>query len=98
MTERRFFVYILASRSRVLYTGVTNDLGRRVTEHRQRSPRAFTTRYQVHRLVYYEVHASAAAAIEREKQIKGWRRAKRVRLIESVNPEWGDLAGEWIGA
>lgn len=88
---RNYAVYILASRSRVLYVGVTNDLVRRVWEHRNASVPGFTQRYRVHRLVYFEHTTDVLAAIAREKQIKGWRRDKKVALIESSNAEWRDL-------
>ena len=90
-----FYVYILASRSRVLYTGVTNDLGRRVREHKAGESEGFTKRYRVHRLVFFESFRDVRAAIAREKQIKLWRREKKVALIEAQNPTWEDLAAEW---
>jgi putative endonuclease len=93
---RRFYVYILASRSRQLYIGVTSDIYHRVDQHRTEK-RGFTGRYRVDRLVYVETTDSSSAAIAREKQIKGWLRTKKVALIESGNPAWNDLAGEWFG-
>jgi len=92
MRERTYYVYILASRSRNLYTGVTNNLTRRVYEHRAGLVPGFTQRYRIHRLVYWEDFRDVGAAIAREKQIKAWTRAKRVALIESRNPTWEDLA------
>lgn len=89
---RTFYVYILASRSRVLYVGVTNDLARRVNEHKQGSVPGFTTRYRVTRLVYFEEFADIRDAIAREKEIKGWVRSRKVRLIGSRNPTWEDLS------
>jgi putative endonuclease len=89
------YVYTMASASRVLYTGVTNDLHRRVWEHKQKFIDGFTKRYNITRLVYYEETSDIRAAIEREKQIKGWLRAKKVALIESVNPGWSDLSEGW---
>ncbi len=94
---REFFVYIMANRSGTLYTGVTNNLYRRVYEHKQKQVPGFTAQYNINRLVYYEVFQRVQDAILREKQIKGWVRAKKVRLIESVNPEWRDLAEDWYG-
>jgi putative endonuclease len=91
-----FFVYILASHSRVLYTGVTRDLLRRVYQHRQGQITGFTKRYRVTRLVYFEDTLSARSAFERERQIKTWSRAKKIELIESVNAGWLDLANEWF--
>ena len=91
-----YFVYILASRSRNLYTGVTNHLERRVFEHRRGLIAGFTKRYRIHRLVYCEPFGGIQAAITREKQIKSWRREKRVALIERGNPTWDDLAEPWF--
>jgi putative endonuclease len=92
---RRYFVYILASRSRVLYVGVTNDLVRRLWQHRTSQFAGFTTRYRVDRLVHFDETTDVRAAIAGEKQIKGWTRAKKVALIESRNPTWEDLAARW---
>ena len=92
---RSYWVYILASRSRVLYVGVTNDLARRVAEHRAGEGGTFTSRYRVRELVYCEEHRSPRDAIQREKQIKGWTRAKKRALVETVNPDWTDLATDW---
>ena len=90
--SRSSFVYILASRSHNLYTGITNNLARRILEHREGLVPGFTKRYRVHRLVYYEVFGQVRAAIAREKQIKAWNRRKKVSLIEATNPGWIDLA------
>jgi putative endonuclease len=87
-----YYVYIVASRSHVLYTGVTNDLERRVFEHKNKLTPGFTSKYNVDRLVYFEDTGDVLAAIAREKQVKAWTRAKRVALIESINPDWRDLA------
>jgi len=92
--KRNYCVYILASRTRTLYTGVTNDLETRVRQHREGRAGSFTSRYRIHRLVYFEVFGDVRDAIKREKQIKHWMRAQRVALIESVNPSWRDLAEE----
>ena len=88
---RTYYTYILASRSRVLYVGVTNDLARRVGEHKGGLAR-FTKKYRVTRLVYFEEFTDIRAAIAREKEIKGWKRARKISLIESHNPTWEDLA------
>lgn len=96
MAQGRFFVYILASRSRVLYTGVTRDLLRRVYQHRNAEVPGFSRKYRVNRLVYFEETSSAIAAFEREREIKGWSREKKLRLIESVNAGWLDLAVDWF--
>jgi putative endonuclease len=87
-----YAVYILASRSRSLYTGVTDNLERRMIEHRQGLVPGFTTRYRVFRLVHLEFFGHIRDAIAREKEIKGWRREKKIRLIELHNPTWEDLA------
>jgi len=78
-----------------MYTGVTNDLERRIYEHKKGLISGFTKRYWINRLVYFEVFRDVAAAIHREKQVKSWSRAKRIALIESKNPTWDDLAEEW---
>jgi putative endonuclease len=92
----RFFVYILASLSRVLYTGATRDLLRRIHQHKIGLIPGFTRKYHVTRLVYCEETLSARAAFERERQIKGWSREKKIRLVESVNAGWLDLAEGWF--
>ena len=86
-----YYVYMLASASRVLYTGVTRDLARRIYEHRSRLVAGFTKRYNVNRLVYFETCTDINAAISREKQIKGLLREKKIGLIERENPSWADL-------
>jgi len=93
---RTYCVYILASRSRVLYTGVTNDLARRVREHKQGLIPGFTQQYRVTRLVYFEQFGDIRDAIAREKQIKGWVRARKIELIDERNPTWTDLAEHWF--
>jgi putative endonuclease len=91
------YIYILSSRSRAIYIGVTNDLLRRLFEHRNLpSTNAHTARYRIDRLVYFEVAETAYAAIAREKQLKGWLRAKKIALIEETNPTWDDLATRWF--
>jgi putative endonuclease len=93
---RSYWVYVMASRSRVLYTGVTNDLARRVEEHRRGVNDGFTKKYRISRLVYFEEFADIRDAIAREKQIKGWVRARKIELIEQCNPTWNDLAENWF--
>jgi putative endonuclease len=88
---RQYWVYILASRTRRLYVGVTGDLDGRLYRHRT-AVKGFTARYRITRLVYVEVTTDIAAAIRREKQLKGWRRDRKIALITSVNPGWDDLA------
>jgi putative endonuclease len=95
MLMREYYVYIMTNASRSLYVGVTNDLIRRLAEHKTGIGSQFTQKYRIHQLVYYESTDSVTTAIEREKQIKGWSRAKKVKLIEQTNPEWKDLAAEW---
>jgi putative endonuclease len=90
-----FWVYILTSRSGTLYVGVTGFLGSRILQHKIDSIESFTKKYQVHRLVYYESYQYVQTAIRREKQLKGWRRAKKIALIEKMNPRWHDLAENW---
>ena len=88
-----YYVYILASTQRVLYVGLTSALELRITEHRAKiHPDSFTARYHVSRLVYFEDFTRVEDAIAREKEIKGWRRSKKLALIEGVNPAWEDLA------
>ncbi|WP_153770724.1 GIY-YIG nuclease family protein [Labrenzia sp. CE80] len=90
--KRRFWVYILAGhKNGTLYTGVTNDLVRRLFEHQSGTGSRFTRRYKVARLVWYEEHATAPQAIAREKALKTWSRAWKIELIEAMNPEWFDL-------
>jgi putative endonuclease len=94
---KRFYVYVMTNRPRshVLYTGVTGDLSRRVFEHKNKLVPGFTSRYNLTRLAYYECFFYPDAAIDREEEIKGWRRSKKIRLIESMNPHWLDLAERW---
>ena len=90
--NRSYYVYILASKPQgTLYIGVTNNLARRVWEHKQGLVEGFTKQYKVHRLVYYESCARPQDAIQREKRLKGWNRAWKIQLIEGVNPGWKDL-------
>ena len=95
MREHRYYTYIMASRSHNFYVGVTNRIERRVRQHKQHELEGFTDRYNIERLVWYQVFADVRDAIAREKQIKRWRREKKIRLIESVNPTWQDLSKEW---
>jgi putative endonuclease len=93
--DRVFHVYMTASKSRVIYVGMSNDLARRVREHKEEGRRSFAKRYNVDRLVWFEEHGRALSAIAREKQIKGWVRARKVALIEAKNPQWRDLSGDF---
>jgi len=92
MKRHCYFVYIVASKSRVLYIGITNALDRRVWEHKNDLIDGFSKQYRCHRLVYYESFDDVRKAIDREKQLKRWNRAKKVWLIEQMNPTWEDLA------
>ena len=95
---REYYVYIMSSFRGTLYTGVTNDLTRRVYEHRLKLVEGFTQKYNVSKLLYYEATSDVDSAIAREKQIKGWVRKKKIGLIESLNPYWEDLADSWDDA
>lgn len=95
MRSGTYYVYIMASRTCTLYVGVTSDLQRRVFEHKQKLVPGFTRRYGITRLVYYEDYGEVLEAIAREKRIKGWRRARKVDLIESANARWRDLSEGW---
>lgn len=90
--SRIYFAYILTNKSRRLYTGVTNDLKRRMFEHKNRLVQGFTHKYNLDRLVWYEEFGDVRNAISREKEIRGWLRKRKIALIESVNPEWQDLS------
>ena len=94
---KTYHVYILSSRRRTLYTGVTGDLQHRIYEHRHKLIEGFTKQYNVTQLVYFESTNEVHAAISREKQVKGWSRSKKIALIRSMNPEWKDLAEGWFG-
>ena len=94
-TMHHFYVYIMSSPSRTLYVGMTNDLARRVYDHKHKLVAGFTARYSVNELVHFEETSDVHAAIAREKQIKGWTRAKKIALIEATNPQWQDLSAEW---
>ena len=92
MAIRTYWVYIMSNPWRTLYVGVTNDLERRVAQHKEKAIPGFTSRYGLTSLVYYDETSSVEAAIAREKQIKGWLRARELQLIESMNPLWKDLS------
>jgi len=93
--EYNFYVYILPSRSRQTYIGVTNSLRTRVIKHREKVPGSYTARYNITRLVYFERFQYVNNAIARETELKDWNRARKVELIESMNPTWEDLAADW---
>jgi putative endonuclease len=91
-----YWVYLMASKSGVLYVGMTNDLERRVLEHKEKLTTGFTADYNVNRLVWHEEFREVQDAIETEKRIKNWRREKKVKLIEEKNPRWDDLSERWF--
>jgi len=96
MRERKtYFVYILGSLSGTLYVGITSRPERRMWQHKQRVTDGFTSKYDVDRLLYWESFDDVRNAIEREKQLKGWRREKKIALIRSMNPHWEDLSKDW---
>jgi putative endonuclease len=93
--EHKYWVYIVASLSGTLYIGMTNNLGRRIREHKSGEIEGFSSRHRCHRLVYFEAYEEVQRAIGREKQLKGWRRSKKIALIEGRNRRWEDLAEKW---
>jgi len=94
--EKQYFVYILTNKyNTVLYTGVTSNLEKRVFEHKNKLVQGFTTKYNINKLVNFEETQDVMSAIEREKQIKGWLRKKKINLIEKENPNWQDLSQDW---
>ena len=95
MHEGNYFAYIMTSRSRTIYIGVTGDLLKRVFEHKWKEHDGFTERYNCDRLVWFESYQDVTKAIAREKQLKGWRREKKTALIEKTNPAWVDLSKDW---
>ena len=96
MSTDTYWIYILASRPNgTLYIGITNNLARRVSEHKNGMGSRFTSRYHFDRLVYFEQTTDVRDAIAREKQIKGWTRKRKIELIKSMNPTWSDLSADW---
>jgi putative endonuclease len=94
--DHEYYVYILASRSRTLYIGVTNNLGRRICEHREGTANSFTAKYKIHRVVYFERFQHIDKAIAREKYLKHFTRQEKIALIETMNPAWEDLAADAV--
>ena len=92
---KTFYVYIMASKTGTLYTGLTSNIKKRVWEHKNHVVPGFSDKYKAERLLYYETIGDSLSVIGREKQIKNWRREKKVKLIESINPQWADLSREW---
>lgn len=95
MHQGSYFTYIMASRSHTRYAGVTGDLHKRVFEHKWKEHEGFTARYNCDRLVWFERYQDVRKAIARKMELKGWRRSKKIAIIESVNPAWVDLSREW---
>jgi len=96
MKEKIYYVYLLTNKhNTVIYTGVTNDLARRVHEHKNKLIKGFTSRYNINKLVYFEECNDVTAAIFREKQIKGGSRKDKINLVNSSNPDWKDLSADW---
>lgn len=96
LKERQYFVYLLTNwNHKVMYVGVTNDLERRIYEHKQKCVKGFTQKYNITQLVYFEKTSDVQVAIAREKEIKRWRREKKNNLVNSQNPEWKDLSERW---
>ena len=92
---KTMYVYIMSSNAAVLYVGMTNNIKRRVYEHKNHLVKGFTDKYEIDQLVYVEVKSDATSAIKREKEIKRWRREKKVKLIDSINPDWEDIGRDW---
>ncbi|MGA9672564.1 MAG: GIY-YIG nuclease family protein [Terracidiphilus sp.] len=95
MSTGPYFTYIVASRSHTLYVGVTSDLHKRIFQHKWKEHGGFTERYNCDRLVWFEISGEVRSAIAREKQVKHWRREKKIALIEKMNPAWIDLSKDW---
>jgi putative endonuclease len=92
---RDYYVYIMSNKSRMIYIGVTNDLERRVYEHKNKLTLGFTSKFNLDKVVYFEPTDDVTIAIAREKELKGWVRRKKTALINTMNPEWKDLSEEW---
>lgn len=95
MYDKSYYVYILSSESGALYVGVTNNLQRRIWEHKNDIIKGFTQKYQCHKLIYFEDTGNIESAIAREKQLKNWNRSKKEFLIKTKNPHWNDLSKDW---
>jgi putative endonuclease len=92
---KNYYTYIVASRSHTLYIGVTSNIEQRIWQHKNRTHQGFSATYNCNRLVWFETYTSAITAITREKELKGWRRARKIELIERANPTWTDLSENW---
>ena len=96
MTDKAYYVYLLTNwNNKVVYVGMTNDLQRRIFEHKEKQVKGFTEKYNVHKLVYYEQTPEVEVALNREKEIKKWRREKKNKLVENANPQWLDLIDDF---
>ncbi|MBM4348320.1 MAG: GIY-YIG nuclease family protein [Deltaproteobacteria bacterium] len=96
MELKQYYVYMLTNKTnRVLYIGVTNDLERRIFEHKNKLVEGFSKKYNLNKLIYYEVTTDVRSALEREKQLKNWHRDWKLNLVKNFNPEWKDLAGKF---
>jgi putative endonuclease len=93
--RKKYYVYIMTNKSGTLYTGMTNNIKKRVYDHKNKLIPGFTEKYNINRLVYYETFDDVYSAIAREKTIKGWLRKKKIELIQKTNPDWKDLAKDW---
>ena len=96
MRDHTYFTYIVASKSRTLYIGITSDLRHRIFEHKSKAYEGFTSRYNCNRLVWFEQSNDVNFAIAREKELKGWLRSRKIELIQSTNPTWEDLSADWF--
>ena len=94
--KKSYYVYIVASKTRVLYVGITSDIRLRLTQHREGLTPGFASKYMCHSLVYLESFPYVRDAIAREKQLKGWTRKKKIALIQEENPDWKDLTADWV--
>ncbi len=92
---KKYYIYIMTNRSKTLYIGVTSNIIKRVFEHKNKLVSGFTRKYNISKLVYFEITSDIQTALKREKQLKGWLRSKKIVLIESLNPDWNDLSAEW---
>jgi putative endonuclease len=92
---KSYYTYIVASRSRTLYIGVTSNLEQRIWQHKNKAHKGFTANYNCNRLVWFEQYSNVGAAITREKELKGWRRARKIELIEATNASWSDVSEDW---
>lgn len=93
--QNQYYVYIMTNKSGTLYTGITNDIKKRIYEHKNKLIPGFTKKYNISRLIYFETFGDVYSAISREKTIKGWLRKKKIELIRKTNPNWKDLAENW---